>query len=240
MQRLYWACRRYDGFPGILPDEPGNNVTTSDILVGLALNGPDLNKLNFSGGLKSPKQRHSVSQLLFDEADPSPPGNQLPKPLPLPIPVETRVRSASRAASPSLSSALSLAGYLCLTKPRKIVPVHNVSRMPSTLEEKQGKHQLTHQAAAIPSTSTSTPTFAATVTTSATTGVSHPAVVSTTDSTDFSEPLALDTFCDLSSWTTPAPSGFDSDSRISHCLYAPDSFDLEDQQHVTDSGAPSQ
>lgn len=37
LQRLYWACRRNSGFPGEVPDESKDKVTTEDILKGMGL-----------------------------------------------------------------------------------------------------------------------------------------------------------------------------------------------------------
>lgn len=254
IHRLYWACQRQEGFPGILSDKSGDYVTTSDILVRMGLVGPDLNELNFLGGLKSPKQRYSVSQPLSDKVNSSSPRNLLPKPLPLRTPREIRVRPASRASSSSLGSKPSLLNEQSETstlrtslvsptptksllelQPRKSVPVHGQSRTPSVWEEKQGKHRQPHLAAAIASTSTSS-----TVTTTATMGASQPAVESATAPTDSSEALALNAFCDFSSWNRSAAPDLISDSHISHKIHAPDSFHLKDQQHIIDNGIPSQ
>jgi hypothetical protein len=41
LQRLYWACRKGIGFPGQIPDESKDVVTTMDILKGLSLIDPE-------------------------------------------------------------------------------------------------------------------------------------------------------------------------------------------------------
>lgn len=42
IQRLYWACRRRQGFPGDPPDESTGEVTTTAILKGLGLGEPQV------------------------------------------------------------------------------------------------------------------------------------------------------------------------------------------------------
>ncbi|KAI1625555.1 hypothetical protein EDD37DRAFT_309136 [Exophiala viscosa] len=42
LQRLYWACRQKENFPGDVPDESPGTVTTDAILTGLHLSGPAL------------------------------------------------------------------------------------------------------------------------------------------------------------------------------------------------------
>jgi hypothetical protein len=37
IQRLHWACRRQEGFPGTLPDQTTGAGTTNNILEGLGL-----------------------------------------------------------------------------------------------------------------------------------------------------------------------------------------------------------
>ncbi|OQU95666.1 hypothetical protein CLAIMM_01847 [Cladophialophora immunda] len=78
LQRLYWACRRKEDFPGNLPNESKGTVTTKDILEGLGLIGPELNDSPFEQSVKvadhisSSVMSHSLHAESTQSTTPSP------------------------------------------------------------------------------------------------------------------------------------------------------------------------
>jgi len=59
IQKLYWACRKGTGFPGVIPNESATTITTSDILKAMGLVKPNLNALHVPQELgDSPRRVH--------------------------------------------------------------------------------------------------------------------------------------------------------------------------------------
>lgn len=210
LQRLYWACRRHEDFPGPLPDESRGNVTTYDILVGLGLVRQDLREWDFvkdlkaSPLIKTDRLRH----------------HQEPLPERLWPPAETKASLTSHSKLPSAlvnvpsvtcDNALSINTTATTTPeliapPKAVTPVQLLPSAPPAFEGKQGENQT--QGAWNPYIS------------EAIRNASQSAAMST----HFIEPFNLDGFCDVGLWapssTSPIspPTSIDSDSGIPRAL----------------------
>jgi hypothetical protein len=63
LQKLYWACRNNQGFPGVIPDESNGAVSTDAILRGLGLTSPPVENVGAA---------ESQSEAALDGIEPSP------------------------------------------------------------------------------------------------------------------------------------------------------------------------
>jgi len=192
LQRLYWACRRQQGFPGNLPDETKGPVTTAEILEGLGLIGREMDNFGHTEcakvanqtftspvGVHYPHAQRAQSTTSLPSPTDSKHGRESMPPSPLSILSPAMKREQTQLSSESTLPQLCISPNVEQEGQIGVTSNHMQSR--ATFETGAAIHQKFY-ACATASTPTSGPT--------------HPQ--------SQGDPLLNpDSFCDIKSWTAP-------------------------------------
>lgn len=207
LQRLYWACRRQEDFPGVLPNELRGIVTTNDILAGLGLAGPDFidsdaGSLN-SKDWETPEEETQIAlPSHFPNAEHLP--NRQLRPLPMPAANKTRTLVSPSTSHPSLLDVPSLSHepsqnsslYILPVSPMPLEPEPEVRRKVAAVERTSPTAPVFHDRTNDKNNEPNTELPSQNPISKVAAYMSPPPHVAM----DFTQPLYLDVFYDINKW----------------------------------------